>query len=96
MTTHTPGPWIAHDGFICSLADPNHVVIGMCAKEVLSDEESAANASMMAAAPAMLVALCEVKATFDSMCIEAGWRKLPGGLCEQVDAAIAAAKGGKK
>ena len=76
---HTPGPWtVESDGTSVSMG--GQVVIVAPAPDGASQEEMRANARLIAAAPALLAALRELRVAY----FESGW--IPGGEAAYVRA----------
>ena len=66
---HTPGPWYTRHGQISSETSPHGCTIANCnaTAKGISDEEVEANARLIAAAPELLQACCELVSAYDRL-----------------------------
>lgn len=103
MSQHTPGPWIAQQD-LRSYKNNGIITNGpyawgiyattriACLEEIFSDDEQAANARLIAAAPKLLVALELAEETLRHM-VRSGDSIAPRHVRDVIQEALAEAKG---
>lgn len=88
-TAHTPGPWRTRRGFGRDVETESGITIAFASDRDVSERRARSNARLIAAAPALLATLKELR---DSA---AYWSEydVPVGIVERINAAIDRAEG---